>query len=413
MLREKSFPYILAWTILSGCATSWNIESMGAIHTTRWLIQNVLSGDDQANTVLFVWSEESEVLKIAENIPNTFFLNAFSMNRDPSQLKRISDLKMQLARNLFFQWERVNTLTKEKMEAMLALTLEKKRTYSSLELFRDRTTLIMAHSELIWENEKNDPSIFLWNPLVWKKNEWVQLTNSMNIEYDAGEGKYFEKNRFWKLGLIHDILDQWWKVRLIRGEKWTDPKELSAALEKSLTNLPQGSTIILDWHGSPEAFYLTDGTIVKPDGQSFKEQSRTVKLSIDDLVKIFEKRYEALKNQKTDKEDILVTSACYGANFLRTFARKMIQKWLPLPILISSSEMGQYGYSNLSSPVGSVFLEHMVETRKHIPSHAYPYYHTIKGIRSTLGNILFRQYEFPFSNPSIYIPHGKSILQIG
>ena len=152
-----------------------------------------------------------------------------------------------------------------------------------------------------------------------------------------------------------------------------------------LENTASPLTFIFHGHGSKYGMHLSGGDFI-----SYAEFYRAY----------FNRRKKQMETGAGAEDlDIFIAKGCFGANFVRnfmTYAKHGNEfRGIPIPIFISESEYGQYAYSEGGNYVDT-FFENMFPEN---------------GEKARLKNIIDKDPENPYSNPSIYIPAGSGEIK--
>lgn len=123
-------------------------------------------------------------------------------------------------------------------------------------------------------------------------------------------------------------------------------------------------TLVFNTHGNP---YEITGNQKYPDNVKNLSDSAEIDfyatISPEILSGMLVSRF---KNGITDTP-IIVTTSCFGQDFMRSLYEKILEKnkmWdieTPLPVIITSNEYGQYGFSTRSVAYNSQFLKNILE----------------------------------------------------
>lgn len=279
----------------------------------------------------------------------------------PRNKKEMRQYQMMIGRNFFASG---TSIDEQNVKNEYREILQRKESLKNTPLFQGRNVVFAAHSE---QRDK-----------------------------DLGDGPRFGRDE-----IITSIENQGGSVFDIRPKE--EEKELETAKQEflaSITDTPPPATFLLRGHGKEDSFYFFGGEIegVDENGNKIKEDLE-VKVSVEEFSQALVARYKnfpELKKVSLCKRDIFVFGACLQTNFIKAVAESSKGKF-PMPIMLSKSEYGQYGFSG-ESDIGSDFLDKTLGLGKnrHI---------------STFGDIFENEWDLN-SNPSLFIPSEDNLQQI-
>jgi len=288
-------------------------------------------------------------------------------------------MRAMITRNLYFQNVDV---TEASVKTEFLRIVETREKYAKLEVFKGRNVLHVAHAEVLRDlrDTKGKPYT--------------------DKEYKAWEESSEDVHLFGKKGnqdAIKAQQDGKGSYEIIRPKKKIEALQQAKKdmLEKIKTMAPP-ATFILDGHGGPDAWYLSDGTVAETAKTGkVTETDATVKISVEELAQALverAKKFPKLKTEDPSGKDIFVFACCYNSNFIRSLYEQLGDA--PKPIALGMSEYGQYGYSVIRSKYGSKLFSQVLELKNDRPT--------------TISDVFKNEFK-DFSNPSLYIPDDKNL----
>ena len=166
-----------------------------------------------------------------------------------------------------------------------------------------------------------------------------------------------------------------------------------------ILNSTRPLTVYFDGHGSEEAFYFASGERTASGVvDSSADRKITAPELADALAVRFAKQQKA-QPQLRQSNIILVFSACLQQNLVRSLAVELKKLNVPLPeVMMTASEFGQNGYSDINKGAGSKFNDLVAKSR-------------------TINEILKNQFMHLYdANPSIFAPAKEDptrLMQLG
>jgi hypothetical protein len=257
----------------------------------------------------------------------------------PKSLEKLSEKEkaewtMRIARNMHIMGVEI---TEENFNKILEETLEVRSNseIAEKELFKDRNIAVFAGNEE-WEEISLDDSVSIIKEDRFgdeKTIEGLRNKDPKNLELFKAKG---DKEDYIKT---------------------YESFQIFVATKEKLT-------IVFDAHGSP---YEIKGHQDYPNDTKNKQDSLDVDfygtMSPKLLSGMLIARY---KNGITDTP-IIITTSCFGQNFMRNLYEEINEKnnmWdieVPLPIIITSTEYGQYGFSSHSSEYNNSLFENILK----------------------------------------------------
>ena len=112
--------------------------------------------------------------------------------------------------------------------------------------------------------------------------------------------------------------------------------------------------------------------------------------------------FPQLKDASPEEKDIFIINACDSNNLLISVYKFLSEKdSSPMPIMISSAEYGQYGFSEYSDYYGSRFFSEVL---------GLSFFRRNGAVESTIKTILENQSKGS-SNPTVFIPIEDSVYK--
>lgn len=323
-----------------------------AEHTLRLEMGKALLGDKDPNRIVRFLNADPALREWAA-------VKAEWLSDTGKALPKQAQVQMKaiIARNLYFQNLTVTEANVKREEARVEAA---RSAYRGVKLFAGRKVLHVAHSE------------------KWKDGSHRFGTDAVRdaIQAQAGKDAY----------------------KLIRPENTKE--SLKKAKEEILVRIAKTQppfTMIFEGHGSPSAIYLFDGEHL--GDQKTRETSNTIKITVDELAAALLLRAELFFPEVGDpdpaRKDILVFGSCFNTNFIRGLHERL--RGVPKPIVLGSSEFGQYGYSDKKNAFGSPFTSEVLQLKD-------------KGHTTTFGDIFDHEFD-GLSNPSLYVPDVRNTTQ--
>lgn len=283
-----------------------------------------------------------------------------------------------VVRNLFFKKiELTEESVEQEVERILLIRVKNK----NQPIFRGRNVLIMAHLEV-------KPSVYIQKP---------------NKNLIMNDDKYV----FGKSATVETIRRQNAKVEVMRAEDNIESlKKTKAEVLQGIINTPPPFTFVFDGHGSENGIYLSHGQIGAVAGSPEREDC--IKITVEELAAAYKKRYVKYPGLKTPllpsvaQRDILIFASCFNHTFARRFY-DLLPADAAKPVIIGTSEYGQYGHSDYGSIYGSCFFERTLALDRSL------------GNTTTFQEVFWGDRNQGIDNPYVYIPdemNGADFMQI-
>ncbi|MCF7831709.1 MAG: hypothetical protein K9M36_02395 [Candidatus Pacebacteria bacterium] len=262
------------------------------------------------------------------------------------------EISLWVARNMYIEGV---SPTEENFKKYFAKTLELRdnQEFLDLELFKGRDVITLGHEEQGSEWEQGQR--FLTQKTLTKIQDQLPETLT-SFKPDSA-------NSF--AGIKNGFLEQ---------------------IKKS-----QSPTIVFDGHGGPDALYLSNGEI---GADGFPEPvTEDMYISFSELANALAVRDQLMPS---GERPIFISSACFNQDFIRMLYEELEAMDIKvLPIMIGSSEYGQFGFSHPNSKFNNSFLEALLD-------HPQGFSTTIKDVIDVEQSMRWRT-EIG-SNPSIFVP---------
>lgn len=273
-----------------------------------------------------------------------------------------TELRMWIARNLHAR--NITPTIQSVSDEADAIAADISRV-QDIPLFRERNILLVANNQTLgsssWEGEQINESGSkkrFFNPRAERAIRWQQGKDTTNMF----------KNETIRMG-EGDYAGQAGKQELLQRFR----------------NYPSPATFMLEGHGEPHSFALSNGAFA-------------YHLTDKDIAKALYARSKV--HPRKISEDIVVLSCCRSQELLRNIARLMDEeaaadtlaknKTSAKPIFIAESEYGQNGYSK-SNMYGSVTSADVFRFGDY---------------RSTVGTVISNQFKGD-SNISVFVPSSE------
>ncbi len=248
----------------------------------------------------------------------------------------------------------------------------------------DKKIVLISHGEILEQN-KNDTSTSE-TPRFGNEN----LIDALSIAQDESSPKE-------AAGIEH--------ISPLTFDPGSQTYQMSAELlqrahQAALDAVADGSspsTIMFDGHGDDTVFGLS-GLSVGPDGAQVDAKSNMI--TVDEMVDALEKRWHtqhSLHPHDTEINVSLIFSACQMQNYLRSIAAGLQERNIPMPrLMMSTSEYGQYSFSDSPATTGSFVNDYITRSR-------------------TIFDLIKNKETVTGSTPSIFVPRPdhKTLMQLG
>ena len=162
-----------------------------------------------------------------------------------------------------------------------------------------------------------------------------------------------------------------------------------------------GFGMIFDGHGDAGHLFLSDGNVRNGDIIVNRD---TRSITAKEFAGAIISRYEH-KLIDAEHPDLYIFSSCISTDFVHHVREELERHRVPVPMMLATSEVGQYSVSVINNPYGSNILEGIL---------------TLDGggrREPTIGDLIHyirEDGQFLYSNPSFFVPdeEGKGV-QIG
>jgi len=146
-------------------------------------------------------------------------------------------------------------------------------------------------------------------------------------------------------------------------------------------------TFVLDGHGEPSNFFLTDG------------ETQNDKITVDELVDWIVERHQENNENNLALQDrpIFMFMACWQANLIQSIFTRLQSKGIIPPIMMSIAEYNRVGFSDFNSKYGSSYFEKVFDLPNSSPDNP-----------TTFENIYNNQH-LGDSNMMIWVPDEKGL----
>lgn len=175
-------------------------------------------------------------------------------------------------------------------------------------------------------------------------------------------------------------------------------QETLQALEKAKPSL----TFVFDGHGDSNNLILKLG--IRDAEKPVKDKEKEIAISVEELATALKARYatqsESDRNKARTNPDILVIASCFSGDFARNLYAALGD--IPKPIILTETEVGQFGYSDPRDSAGESFFSEAL--RQQLKAGHQPY--------SVLGDFFDENFT-DTKEHSILVPGPSNIpLQI-
>jgi len=318
----------------------------------EYLGENIFSEDDLNELVNqghkdFLFAETITKQDVFQPNParllfDPYTRNVSKVNRDWLKglnipASQASDNILSAIRALNFDQKQIN---KDNVVAMMKQQLQLQQEFGNVHLFKSRNCFVLADNQKIFDLIDEDPA----NPLPSADvHSWSDKSED---DFRFGKKRLFESIQ--KQAMIDGGAAELrrFSTEELDDKTWPGLKE---KLIQDLINIAPPFTLLFDGHGM--------NGLIEISGIGGKYYD----LSVEDVARIYRGRFEKyndLAHATPDKRDILIFGACHGANFFRRLQELLGEQ--AGPIMISTAEYGQFGYSTLSNPYGSGFFEQVL-----------------------------------------------------
>ena len=225
---------------------------------------------------------------------------------------------LHITRNLYFAGK---PPTQENVQQALREHQEMRETWSEKHLFRGRNVVVAAHGET---------------------------------------GEDWGGHRFGVDALMQKILkDQQGSGELLRLRPDANNESIRQTKQATLEQVRTAKspfTLVLDGHGSKNAFYFSDGQIPGVTNEVV-DTAQSVKITVDELFAAYQEGVARRSGSKTFEPDIIISHACFASNFLRDFLARCTDAGIPQPVFLAPAEYGQYGVSKASMDTNTALFD--------------------------------------------------------
>lgn len=174
---------------------------------------------------------------------------------------------------------------------------------------------------------------------------------SHNEKWQQNSGEYTGKNRFMSDSLVSVLkANNPSEMIIFRGKE--DKKSLLEAKDNFLDYIRNHEkiTVFMNGHGDPNDFYLSEGSV----DNGIVNSNGSITINYTELAKAFKDR----ENKGLHEQSILILEACSNQNFVRNLYQELEKNGVErLPIIIGSSEFGQYGFTDNKDYSSKFFKE--------------------------------------------------------
>ncbi len=196
--------------------------------------------------------------------------------------------------------------------------------------------------------------------------------------------------------------------------------ETKASLLEAIRNTPPPMTFYFDGHGNSHSIALSDGQV---SDEGFVQTENSCGISSRELAEALGTRrakFPELNSSDPNMEDLLIISSCHSHDFILDVNNRLQRSQSSLPIAISSTEFGQYSYSDVGAKYGGSFdaetigLERIRDVgflgslfRQGIFGAPASYvYNQLRGntFSPTVGTVIDNEDKTENSNPSVFVP---------
>ena len=186
----------------------------------------------------------------------------------------------------------------------------------------------------------------------------------------------------------------------------TVPTDFKNRILEGLAKSRGKTTFVFDGHGASAELsenshakgYFINGNLSELKDKNIPDENTSI-TSLE-LAKALEEKYvrESETRDFIAQPDVVIFTTCYSGNFMREVIDYLKSKNLPVPVLISETEVGQIGYGDSGNVYGSDFLSNVILDL------------TSNGVsKPTVGKVLQRQFEAGTSNPTVFVPHSPVV----
>lgn len=160
---------------------------------------------------------------------------------------------------------------------------------------------------------------------------------------------------------------------------------LKKRILERMVNTPPPMTMYFHGHGGPNNLFMNNGKIV---GNRLEGED-TDTISVDDIADVVHKRSEKYRKEDISK-DIYILSSCFNHTFMRQLFQKNTENGSIQPIVMGSSEYGQFGFTHGSNDEKDI-ENAVLQLGK-------------KG--TTIGDIRKNEKNYMSSNYTVYVPNA-------
>lgn len=186
-------------------------------------------------------------------------------------------------------------------------------------------------------------------------------------------------------------------INITTGAQASD-KELAAAKQNALRSIENGSrktSFLFDGHGSEIGLYLSNG---QANGSTYVAGEF---ISVDEMAQSLSRRWFSQKRtdpKATNLNISIMLGSCTSQNFIRSLAAKLEALGVPQPqIMVSSSEYGQFGFTNVTNKYNSRFWTWVIQNE-------------------TVGSMISNKGDVKDATPAIFTPRPErptKLMQLG
>lgn len=277
-----------------------------------------------------------------------------------------------LARNIYYKGIEITDITPEIVQENIREYFKKQKQYENINIFKKRSTVLLANSE------------------IYTKTDIETYPNLKKDPY-----------RFGKKAVIDSIQKQGGKIELFRPEDTAESAlKIKSLFLQTISEQTEPFTFLFDGHGEDKE----EAPVLK----IFKDRKSKNIVTITGK-ELAESYRESLKKRSkvSTSPDIFIISSCQNYSFV---VDKFVQAFqelntkestnFTLPVFITASEYGQYGFSNPQSSYGNTFLESTLQLKN-------------PKIPVKIKHVIENEAQQEHSNPSLFIPgDSNQILQI-
>lgn len=175
-------------------------------------------------------------------------------------------------------------------------------------------------------------------------------------------------------------------------------RELNNAKNTALGAIANGTrktTFFFDGHGSADGLFLSNGQVVN------SSYVNGISINTDEMANALSKRWFNQKRADRTATTLnisIILDSCTSQNFIRNLAARLETLGVPLPqLMISSSEYGQFGFSNPSNKYSSNFWTWIINNE-------------------TVGRMIDHKGDVKDQTPTIFTPRPErptKLMQLG